>query len=246
MKIIKIDNFTLYLLLILFLTGYINIGLIIFFIVFIHEMGHVLIAKLFKYRILKVTIYPFGGITVLEKDLNTPTNIELLIALGGIIAQLIIIILINIIDINMYWKTLIIKYNFSIMIFNLIPIIPLDGSAILGSIINKMCSFKKTYFIQIIISILCIIIYMIVNYWLALNNYLIIILFIYKTYEKVKNYKYIHNRFLLERYLKNYNFKHLNTNKGNLDDLKIDTKHYFKEGNNIVCEKEKLAELFDK
>lgn len=75
---------------------------------------------------------------------------------------------------------------------------------------------------------------------------MIITLFIYKIYEAIKNYKYIYNRFLLERHLNNYNFRYLSTKKGNLDILKLDTYQYFKENSNIISEKEFLRKKFDK
>ena len=61
-----------------------------------------------------------------------------------------------------------------------------------------------------------------------------------------EEYKYIYNRFLLERYLKKYKFKYLNTKVGTLDILKLDTYQYFKEDKKIVSEEKKLAERFDK
>ena len=65
-------------------------------------------------------------------------------------------------------------------------------------------------------------------------------------YKQVKDYKYIYNKFLLERYLKKYKFKYISTKKGNLDILKIDTYQYFKEKGKIVSEAKKLQERFDK
>lgn len=65
-------------------------------------------------------------------------------------------------------------------------------------------------------------------------------------YKQVKEYKYIYNKFLLERYLKKYKFKYISTKKGNLDILKIDTYQYFKESGKIVSEAKKLQERFDK
>ena len=246
MKIIKINPLTLYFLLLLFLCGFIKIGLIIFFIVIIHELGHVFFIKLFKYKIIDITIYPFGGIIKTNKDINTPTNKELLIASGGIIFQLILFIIIYLIPINILTKELFYKYNLSIMLFNILPIIPLDGSIILNSLLNKMLSYKQSYYIYTIISILFTIIYLLFNYWFSLNNYLIVSLFIIKTYYAIKNYKYLKTRFLLERYLNKYDFKYISTKSGNLDILKLDTYQYFKEGNKIISEHTKLKEKFDK
>lgn len=237
MKIIKLDYSTIYLLFILFICGFIRVGLTILVIILIHELGHILVCLYFKFKIINVTIYPFGGITHIEKDLNTPVYKDILLALGGIFMQLILMFINN---------SLFIKYNLSIMLFNMLPIIPLDGSYLLKAILNKFYSFKRAYFIYIVISIISIFIYIGYNYKYSINNYLIISIFIYRIYRVIKDYKYIYNRFLLERYLKKYKFKYISTRKGSLDILKIDTYQYFKENNNIVSEAKKLQERFDK
>ena len=245
MKIIKVNFLTLYFLLLLFLCGYLKIGIIIFLIVLFHELGHVFFIKLFKYKIINVTLYPFGGITKVDKDINTPLNKELLIACGGIIFQLILFIIIYFVPINVITKELLYKYNMSILLFNMLPIIPLDGSIIINSLLNKIFSYKVSYYLYIIISIIFSIFYLLFNYWYSLNNYLIVLLFIIKTYYAIKNYKYLKTRFLLERYLNKYEYKYISTKTGDLDILKIDTYQYFKENNKIVSEYSKLKEMFD-
>ena len=245
MKIIKVNFLTLYFLLLLFLCGYLKIGIIIFLIVLFHELGHIFFIKLFKYKIINVTLYPFGGITKIDKDINTPLNKELLISCGGIIFQLIFLIIIYLLPINIITKNLLYKYNISILLFNILPIIPLDGSIIINSLLNKIFSYKVSYYLYIIISIIFSIFYLFFNYWYSLNNYLIVSLFIIKTYYAIKNYKYLKTRFLLERYLNKYEYKYISTKTGNLDILKIDTYQYFKENNKIVSEYSKLKEKFD-
>lgn len=245
MKIIKVNFLTLYFLLLLFLCGYLKLGIIVFIIVVFHEMGHILFIKLFKYKIIDITIYPFGGITKIDKDINTPLNKELLIACGGIIFQLIFLIIIYLLPINIITKNLLYKYNISILLFNILPIIPLDGSIIINSLLNKIFSYKVSYYLYIIISIIFSIFYLFFNYWYSLNNYLIVSLFIIKTYYAIKNYKYLKTRFLLERYLNKYEYKYISTKTGDLDILKIDTYQYFKENNKIVSEYSKLKEMFD-
>ena len=131
MKIIKINFLTIYFLLLLFLCGYLKIGIIIFSIVIIHELGHVFFIKMFKYEIIDITIYPFGGMTRIKKDINTPINKELFIAFGGILFQMILLGITMFLPISIITKTIFWKYNLSIMIFNMLPIIPLDGSIIL-------------------------------------------------------------------------------------------------------------------
>lgn len=244
MKIIKLDYSAIFILLILLLCGYIRIGLIIMFIVLFHELGHVLVCLFFKYKIINITIYPFGGITKIEKDININPSKELILAFAGIFMQIILIFIVKLFSIHDY--ELFLKYNYSIMLFNLIPIIPLDGSIIVKSILNKFFSFKKSYVLYIIISIISVFLYVIINYKYSINNYLIIGIFIYKIYYSIKEYKFIYNKFLLERYLKKYKFNYISTKKGNLDILKLDTYQYFKEDEKIVSEAKKLEERFDK
>ena len=242
---IKVNALTWYFLFIAFICGYINAGLIIFLIVILHELGHVIIIKILKYEIKEINIYPFGGIIKLDKDINTPLKSELLIAIAGITMQLILFFIMPYF-LNHFHYNLFFKYNITIILFNLIPIEPLDGAKILNVLFNKFMPFKKSLYCSNIFSLLFILIYVFMNYWYSLNNYLIIVLFIYKTIDKIKNTKYIYNRFLLERYLNNYKFKYLSTKSGNLDILKIDTYQYFIEGRNIVSERKKLEKLFDK
>lgn len=244
MKIIKLDYTSIYLLFILFLCGYIRIGLIISLIVIIHELGHVLVCLVYGYKVISVTLYPFGGITKVEKDINTETNKEIVLALAGVLMQIMLIPIVKCFNIHDY--NVFLKYNLSIIVFNLLPIIPLDGSVVLKSILNKFFSFKTSYKLYVFISVVTVFLYVFLNYKYSINNYLIIGVFLYKIYKQIRDYKYIYNKFLLERYLKKYKFKYISTKKGNLDILKIDTYQYFKENEKVVSERQKLQERFDK
>ena len=245
MKNIKINSFTIYFLFIAFLCGFIKNALIIFLIVIIHELGHVFFIKILGYEIESINIYPFGGITKVNKDLNAPLKQEIIIALGGIFNQILIYLFLFMPIFSNTTKNIIFNYNTSIIMFNLLPIIPLDGSIILSSFLAKFFPFQKVYYLNFILSIFNMFLFFIFNYTYSLNNYLIIAFLIYKTYEYYQNKNYIYNRFLLERYLKDYSFSKINTRKGNLDILKKDTYQYFKENGKIKSEKIKLKERFD-
>ena len=107
--------------------------MIIFAIVLFHELGHVFIAKVLGYKILDIEIFPFGGITKVDKHLNDNIYKDLLLASFGIIFQLFI----HFFCIYFDYLGIFYKYNMSIMLFNLLPIIPLDGSKIVFEILNK-------------------------------------------------------------------------------------------------------------
>ena len=234
MKNIKINNLTLYLLLITLLCGYLKNAVFVIIIVLIHELGHAFIITVLGYKIISIEIFPFGGITKIDKPLNTPIIHDILIASNGIIFQLIIYLLglLNIIN-----SPLFLKYNLCIMLFNIFPIIPLDGSKILFELFNLFFSYQKSYKYYYLISILSIIIYFIINYHYSLNNYLIISLFIYKTYEIFKIKKIYFHKFILERLLyNNLKFKHLKNKNMLLKNYHKDTKYYYNINGKIVSE----------
>ena len=58
-------------------------------IIFIHELGHFLMAKYFKWNIDKIYFYPYGGYTKFNDYLNRPLYQELLIMLAGPLFQII-------------------------------------------------------------------------------------------------------------------------------------------------------------
>jgi len=248
---IKINYLTYFLIFLCLLTGLFKNIILILLIILVHELGHVFFITKLKYAINKIEIYPFGGITEVSKDLNSPTNHEIIIASGGFIFQLflwlIFVLLYNSNVINEQLYITFNTYNWAILLFNLLPIIPLDGHIILKSILEKYLSFKQAYYLIIFISILGIIFYLQYNYVYSLNNYMIITLLIYKTIISLKNYKYIYNRFLLERYINIYPYKKTRQEKTiSFKNFRKETLHFFKVGNKYVHEKVILEKKFDK
>lgn len=242
-------NFYTYIFIFLcFISGYIKNVLIIFFLCIIHELGHIFFICIFKYKVKKVEIFPFGGYTTIDKLLNTSINKDLIISMGGIFFQLIfwvVLLFINKID-NIYIYDLFVYYNKVLIIFNLLPIIPLDGSKILNHILEKSFSFRISYLSNIVISSFILLVFIIINYLDNYDNYFIIIFLFYSIITYYKNYKYIINRFLLERYLYDNYYSKIEYHTKKIKDLKKETYHYFDFNNTFISEKQKLRDLFDK
>ena len=70
------------------LAGYIKNISIILIIVLIHELGHVFFFRIYNIEIEKIVIYPFGGVTYINKRIHERIYKDILISLGGIIFQL--------------------------------------------------------------------------------------------------------------------------------------------------------------
>ena len=139
---IDIHPLTIILALILFLCGRFNYFFIIASIIFIHDLGHLITMKIFKISVSKLIILPFGSIIESNIKLSEKTIIKFLISISGVIFQIILFIIANILFkynlINAISLDIFNKYNKLIIIFNLLPIIPLDGSKILESLNIKI------------------------------------------------------------------------------------------------------------
>ena len=250
LKKFKINLATYFLILTFLFTGLIKNIILIYLIVIIHEFGHILIIKILKYKIIKVEIYPMGGVTLIDKKVNTKISHELLIGSFGVIMQLFLglffyfIYKYNLITSNTYF--LFNKYNQTIILFNLIPIIPLDGYHLLNSSLELFLPFKYAFKLSFIISIISLVIFIFYNGIFSLNNYLIFSFLIFKIYQEYKDFKFRHLKFLLERFINNLPFNKIKYNKNiNLNLLKKDTYHYFKENGLIYSEKKILSKKFD-
>lgn len=218
-------------------------------IVLIHELAHAYVAVKLGYKIDEVLILPFGGITKIDKKINTPIKDEQKIALAGVASQLIILIIIFILFkinlINEKYYIIFKTYNLIIILFNLIPIVPLDGYIILKSLLEKALNIKTSFIISNIISLILLAIFFIYNYVKGLNNYVIISFLIYKVILEIKNYSKTFNKLLLERYLYNFNFKKIKVVK-KVNDIFKDRYHILILDGKRLDEKHFLAKMFDK
>ena len=197
MKII-IHPLTYLLLLTIFLCGKFNYFLIISIILFVHDLGHILIMIKYKIRINMITIFPFGSIIDTNIKYNEKSYIKLLIALAGITFQLILYFIFNFLFklgiISIIDYQIFMRYNLMIILFNLLPIVPLDGSKVLESILELFTPYKITLSLEVIISLIFICILFCKNVF-SLDLILIIIFLLYKSYEFFFNIKYIYYKF---------------------------------------------------
>lgn len=230
------------------LTGYFHNLIIFTSIILIHELGHYTIAKLNKLKVEKIIIYPYGGLVKMNNLINTSINKELTVAISGILFQtiyyIIIVILYNQGIIREYIFNLFNMYNNSILIFNILPIHPLDGSKILNLLLSKILPFNLTNKLNIIISIITLIIMIYVNYYdFNYTTILIIGIILDNIIKYQKQLKYIFNKFLLERYI--YNITYNKTKKINkINHMYKEKYHILKENNTYITEKQALSHKF--
>ncbi|MBQ7790319.1 MAG: hypothetical protein IJ399_03560 [Bacilli bacterium] len=206
---IKIHDSTYIFLLLFFLAGYFECIYLLLIVILIHELGHCFFASLCGVKVLNILIYPFGGISILQTDINLKIYKEFLCLIGGILFQIIFFIIVRYLYLNSYVSihvfSLFKRINYFLISFNFLPIIPLDGGKLLNLFFDLLFNYKLSFKITCFISILFSFIFLI--YKLSFLSFLIFIFFIKSILFEVVNFKYKFNKFLLERLYKELHFK---------------------------------------
>ncbi|KFF41881.1 MAG: Zn-dependent protease [Candidatus Atelocyanobacterium thalassa isolate SIO64986] len=135
------------------------LSLFLFISVLSHELGHSLVAHTQGINVKSITLFLFGGVAIIEKESEKPTEAFLIAIAGPLVSLVLSIILFTINHIIFpnqessllhpllsYMLEDIARMNFVLGVFNLIPGLPLDGGQIVKAIVWKL---KDDYFIGV-------------------------------------------------------------------------------------------------
>ena len=149
----KIDLKIFIFIAIFLLTNQIQLYAIIMIFAFIHELGHLLSGMLLGMKPKKIEIKPYGvsiSFELTPKDYNKKIgkgNLlevkKIIVALSGPLTNLICIIIFYNINIGIFYNLIIIYSNILLLLFNLIPIYPLDGGRIIKEILHITIGKRK-------------------------------------------------------------------------------------------------------
>ncbi len=143
-------------LIIILISGRYKPFFIFFLLSFVHELGHIIMAKILKLNVEKIEMLPFGFQASINGTNYRKSNIELLVALAGplmfFVNNILLKFLLEIGFLSYVAKVNAMEANFLILIFNLLPIYPLDGSVILKCILDKFFPKKKSMYLISLIS----------------------------------------------------------------------------------------------
>ncbi|TXK84729.1 peptidoglycan DD-metalloendopeptidase family protein [Paenibacillus sp. N3.4] len=130
------------------ITGYFLEAVTLFAIVLVHELGHLAAANGFGWRVREVQFLPFGGVVIVDELGTVPTREELLVALAGPLQHVWMILaalLMKGVGLgSISWWDYFIEANLMIGLFNLLPVMPLDGGKVLQSLLSYIMSYHNT------------------------------------------------------------------------------------------------------
>lgn len=188
------------------MTGFFYDLILLVTIVLIHELGHYVMASLFNWRVRRIVLLPFGGVAEVDEHGNRPFKEEILVVLFGPFQHVWMIALgfgLAYLDI---WSSLFFEkflaYNLMILIFNLLPIWPLDGGKLLFLLFAYFRPFKSAHLLVIACSFLLLIgfaFFSVIYFDIYLNTTIIFLFLLYSLYVEYRHHYYVFLRFLLER-----------------------------------------------
>lgn len=190
------------------MTGHFLELITLFGTVIIHELGHVWAAREVGWSIREIRLLPFGGVAEVEQQGNSTPAEEIFVALAGPLQHIWMIFLsIGLETIGWWsveWSSYFIQANIFIGLFNLMPILPLDGGKVMQALLSFIFPYYRTLLVCTIFSILlsCLIFfYAALPFFYGLNmNLLIVSLFLFFSnwYEyRLMTYRFM--RFLTNR-----------------------------------------------
>jgi stage IV sporulation protein FB len=133
------------------ITGHFLELLTLFAIVFVHEMGHFIAAKGFGWRVREVRFLPFGGVAVVDDQGNIPASEDIAVALAGPLQNFLLAAFALVMEWTRIWSAEWVHYfiqsNLLIGLFNLLPVLPLDGGKIMQSVMSLWLPYHKAILI---------------------------------------------------------------------------------------------------
>lgn len=172
-----------------------------------HELGHAYTALAYGWRVKKIELLPFGGVAEVEEYGNKPLKEELVVILAGPFMNMMMIVLTLLaLYLSLGTKTFFIQfleYNLLILLFNLLPIWPLDGGKLAQSLLSYFLPYKQAISVSLFISLISLIGYiilLILLYPLYFSLWIIAIFLLMAQWFEYKQIPYQFFRFMLNKY----------------------------------------------
>ena len=126
---------------------------------FIHEISHVLVARIFKIKTTEIALYPTGFRAKIGdfSHLSSARQLAILSAgpLSFFFSAALIVLFYRWGIVSVYGKRLCDNYNLLILLFNILPVYPLDGGKIFDILAANFVDELNCRRLRILISLIC-------------------------------------------------------------------------------------------
>ncbi|WP_379965836.1 M50 family metallopeptidase [Ectobacillus sp. sgz5001026] len=181
--------------------------MVLFMIVFFHELGHAAAATHYNWRIRRIQLLPFGGVVEMEEHGNKPIREEVIVILAGPAQHIWMVLLAYMLHENGWMSenayTFFLWNNLSVFFINFLPVWPLDGGKLLFCIYSMGTSYLQAHRMMLVTSVifvtLCILGGLLWNKT-NITMWTMLVFLLISLYHEWKQQPYAFLRFLLERY----------------------------------------------
>lgn len=181
--------------------------ILLLIIISVHEFGHGLMAQYFSWRVKRIALLPFGGVAEMDEHGNRSLREEFWVVAAGPLQHIWMIAigwaLMSMGVISPETSLLFLQLNMMVLLFNLLPIWPLDGGKLISLLLATKFNYLRAYEYTLLFSFgLLLLFHMIVliaapfhlNLWIVLS-------FLYfSLWVDWKQRRYAFMKFLMERY----------------------------------------------
>lgn len=212
-------------------------------ILIVHEFGHAFAGMLLGWKIQAIHIYPFGGMTEFREPLNRPIWEEFLILVAGPLTQQLFFILMK----SLGYEAPIFLIHYGLLLFNLLPILPLDGSKGVELLLELFFPYRLVRTLQLILSSIFLFLFFILSLiTLEVIPILLSLFLLFQIHQYDQKSNMIMTKFLLERHLYQYHFKRKKIIWGyHPEKMYRQRGHLFYIDHNYHTEREILRKTFD-
>ncbi len=158
--------------------------LFIFLLLSIHESMHIIIARCFGYEVSEVRVYPFGLVAHIRYFEYKNSFHEILIVCAGLLVHVVAISVLQFLCslhvVSIAFQNYLQGVNMQLLMFNLLPIYPLDGGRIIRSLLEYVFPFVLAKKISMYTSCILVAVYIHASLLYSLSGMLLVCLFCFQ------------------------------------------------------------------
>ncbi|PFG05539.1 site-2 protease family protein [Bacillus sp. es.034] len=176
-------------------------------IITIHELGHGLMAQSFSWRVKKIALLPFGGVAEMDEHGNRSLMEEFWVVTAGPLQHVwLIAVGFGLLEFGLISQdtfSLFFQLNMMVLLFNLLPIWPLDGGKLVSLLLATKLNYLRAYEYTLLFSFGLLLLFHLVVLIIAplhLNLWIVLSFLYFSLWVDWKQRRYAFMKFLLERY----------------------------------------------